>query len=409
MDLFFLLVLLFASGYFSASEVALFSLSHHKVKTFAQSSNQKQRKIAQLLESPTHLLVTVFMLNTLVNILIQNVASNFFQGTRGWIYKVGVPLVLTLVFGEIIPKYIAIRNNVSISQWVAPGIAFLQKLLAPLRKMTVTVTSPISRVLFFFLVKEPKITKEEVVHALETAREQSILSNEETEFVHGYLDFLEATVKEIMQPKEDILYFDIHSPITKLTYLFAEEKCTRVPVCNHHLDKILGVVSAPEYFVNKHSLKESKDVLSIVRKPLYVPEVTPAKLLLKRFYREKEVFAMVVDEYGSLSGLITLEDLAEVIIGNVTDLRDQKMSYTPAGKNEIIASGRMELNELNDLFDTEITSENAVTVGGWLTEQLDGLPQNGTRYETEELLFHIVAVSPRRIERVYIRKKKGLK
>lgn len=400
-----LILLILACAYCSASEVALFSLSHHKVKTFAQSSLPRQQKVAELLESPTHLLVTIFMLNTLAIILLQNVASNLFQNTSGWLYKVGVPLVVTLLFGEIIPKYVAIRNNIFIALQIAPSIDFLQKILAPIRKLIVSITSPVSRIMFFFLSKEPGITKDEIIHALDTAKEQHIISDDEAEFVFGYLDLLEASVKELMQPKEDILFFNIHSPLTKLVHLFTEQKCTRVPVCDYHLDKILGVITAPEYFVSKQNLKNSSDLLPLLRKPMYVPEVIPAKSLLKRFYREKETLALAVDEYGSLSGLITLEDIAEVVIGNVTDQRDQT-SYTLAGKNEIIASGRMELSELNDFFETDLSSENMVTIGGWLIEQLGGLPQTGTKYEKEGLLFHIISVSPRRIERIYIRKTK---
>ncbi len=404
--LFLLLIFLtFSAAYCSASEVALFSLSPHKVKAFSCSSDSREKTVGELLSSPRDLLVTVFMLNTVSNILLQNVASNIFQDTGGWALKVGFPLVLTLIFGEILPKYIALRNNVQLSLLFAPSVQFLQNILAPIRKWTIYLTTPISRAFFFYLRKEPKITKEEVSHALETAQKQSVLSHQEVDMVQGYLDLLDSDVKELMRPKEDILFYDIQTPLSKLAYLFSEEKLNRVPVCDKHIDNVIGVISAAQYFVFKDRIKENQGLLKLLDKPFFVPEQTSARVLLKKFYTGHQVMALVVDEYGLLTGLITLEDIAEVVIGNVDDSRDQKQLYTVAGKNELIVNGKMELSELNEIFDTELESENVVTIGGWLEEQLDGIPPNGTKLEKEGLLFHILTATPRKIERIYIRKK----
>lgn len=408
MELFLVLLLILftlISAFCSSSEVALFSLSPLKLKTFADSQDARQRTVANLLRSPRDLLVTVFMLNTVVNILLQNVASSIFRDTSGWTFKVGVPLVLTLIFGEILPKYIALRNNIKLSLLFAPAVDFLQRLFAPIRKWTIKLTTPITRIFFFFLRKEPGITKEEVSHALETAEKQDILSSQEVELVQGYLDLLDSDVKELMRPKEDILYYDVHAPLSKLSHLFAEEKLNRVPVCDNHIDNILGVVSAAEFFVYQNRLTTSDDLIKILQKPYFVPEQTTARALLNSFYRDNQVLALVVDEYGQLTGLITLEDIAEVVIGNVDDSRDQKLLYTVAGKKEIIANGRMELDELNEFFNVNLESDNVVTIGGWLEEQLDGIPPNGTKLEKDGLFFHILTVTPRKIERVYIRKK----
>ncbi|MFA6916762.1 MAG: hemolysin family protein [Parachlamydiales bacterium] len=400
-----LLLLTLASAYFSGSEVALFSLPELKVHTFSQSTDSRQRRVAELLNSPRDLLVTIFILNTLVNILIQNIASHIFRFTPGWTFKVGFPLVLTLLLGEIIPKYVSLHYNITIAQAVAPSINFLQNLLSPVRRWTIAITSPISRLLFFFLRKEPGITKEEVEHALKTAHQQKILTDQEIELVQGYVDLLDADISDIMRPKDEILYYDIHTPLSKLTHLFADEKCTRIPVCDKYLDNILGILSANAYFVGQTKFHEGKDIVKVLQKPIFIPEQTPARLLIKRFFRENEQFSLVVDEYGNLTGLITLEDLAEVVIGSVTDSRDQKALYSKAGKNEIIASGRLELDELNEIFDTDLESDNVVTVGGWLIEQLDGFPAPGTKYEKDGLLFQVIAVLPRKIERVLIQKK----
>lgn len=402
---FLLIVLTFCSGYFSASETALFSLSSMKIKAYKNDPNPRKRLIAQLVLQPKDLLVTVFMLNTLVNILLQNVASDMFGASAGWDLKIGVPLVLTLVLGEIIPKYIGLQRNVSLAYHVSPVINFLQNVLKPIRKLIVAITSPISRIMFFYLKKEDDISREELDHVLSASEKHGMLHYEEADLIRGYLDLQDSTVKEIMRPREDVLYYDINEPLSKLTYLFVDQQCSRLPVCDHDLDSVIGIITARQFFIHKPDMLSPNNLKNQLAKPYFVPETTPARTLLRRLNESREEIAMVVDEYGSISGLITWEDLIEVVIGNISDLRDQKSLYTRAGQNEIIASGKLELDEFNDIFDANLESQNnMVTIGGWLTEQLGDIPKNGTKYQTNHFLFHVLAADPNRIRRLYIRK-----
>ena len=172
-----LLFLTLGSAYFSASETTLlFSLSSTKIKAYQASRNPRKNLIARLILKPSDLLVTIFMLNTLVNILIQNTASSIFWQNAGWSLKIGVPFALMFVFGEIIPKYIGLQNNIKLSDTVAPSINFLQNLLRPIRKLIVKITIPISRFLFFYLKKEESISKEELKHVLRTSQEHGVLN-----------------------------------------------------------------------------------------------------------------------------------------------------------------------------------------------------------------------------------------
>lgn len=402
---FILLFLTFSSGFFSASETALFSLPSTKIKAYQTNPDPRKRLISKLVLKPRDLLVTVFMLNTFVNILLQNTVSHLSGPTAGLMLKVGVPFVIMLLFGEVIPKYIGLKNNVGLSHAVAPTINFLQNLLQPLRKIIINVTAPISHVLFFFLHKEKDISKEELKHVLKTSEEYGVLHPDEGELVWGYLNLQDATVKELMRPRADILYYDLEDPITKLTHLFVEQECSRVPVCENSLDKLLGIITAEQFFLHRHSLSTSQELIHFLDKPLYVPETTPAMTLLRRFDESKQEIAIVVDEYGSISGLITREDLVEVVVGEISDLRDTKDLYTRAGANEIITSGRLELSEFNELFDMNLESEsNMVTIGGWLVEQLGDIPKTGTKVELHNLLFQVLAADPNRIRRLYIRK-----
>ncbi len=277
-----LIVLTFCSGYFSASETALFSLSSMKIKAYEHDHNPKKRLIAQLVLQPKDLLVTVFMLNTLVNILLQNVASDMFGAAGGWDLKIGLPLVLTLVFGEIIPKYIGLQNNVSLAYKVSPTIYFLQNILKPVRKVLIAITSPISRVMFFYLRKEKQINKDELEHVLMASEKHGMLPPEEAELVRGYLELQDSLVKELMRPREDVLYYDINDPLTKLTYLFVDQQCSRIPVCNNDLDSVIGIITARQFFLHKPELNAPIDLHSILTKPFFIPETTQARALLRR-------------------------------------------------------------------------------------------------------------------------------
>ncbi len=398
-------ILLLLSAYFSGSEAALFSLPATRIKVYQNDIDPRKRLIASLLLHPRDLLVTVFMLNTLVNILLQNAAANIFGDLSSWLLKVGVPLLLTLIFGEILPKYLALQHNTSFSYIIAPSITFFTKILKPIRQLAVAITTPLSRAMFFFLKPEPPVSREEIQHLLKTSKEVGVFDADEGELILGYLHLQEALVKELMRPREDILFYDIQQPLTKLTYLFIDQKCTRLPVCDQGLDKVLGIIDAKQFLLHRDSFTHPKELLRFLEKPFYVPEYIPARVLLRRFDEQRQRIALVVDEYGSTSGLITREDLIEVVVGEIADLRDERKLYSPAGNNEIIASGKLEISEFNELFDTNLDSPGGmVTIGGWVTERLGEIPKNGSRYELEGFLFQVLASTPSRVRRLYIRK-----
>lgn len=399
-----LLILLLGSMYVSAAESAFFSLSSMRVKAYRSSSDPRKRLIADLVLKPRDLLVTVFMLNTMTNILLQNVASSMFGIDAHWILKVGFPLFVLLFFGEIFPKHYGLQNSINYSYRVAPSINALQNLMKPIRKWTIAVTYPISRILFFFLRKEKSISREELEHVLKSSEAHGILHPDEAELVWGYLDIQDMLVKELMRPRGDMFCYNIREPLSKLIYLFSEKKYSRIPVYDDVLDNLIGIISAKQFFLYGKELSKPEQLKEWLAKPLYVPENTPAKTLLKRFDSQNKTMAIVVDEYGSISGLITREDILEIVIGKSGVTQDAEQLYSQAGENEIIASGKLELSEFNDLFGTDLESpENMVTLGGWLIEQLGEIPKMGTTYKTNDFLFKILSAEPTRIRRIYVR------
>ncbi|GAB4236451.1 MAG: hemolysin family protein [Chlamydiales bacterium] len=398
--------LTFWSGFFSGSEIALFSLPSIKIKSYATHRDPRKNLIAQLVLRPRDLLVTIFMLNTLVNILLQNVASAMFGPSTSWIFRIGVPLFITLILGEIIPKYIALQQNVKLSYIVAPLINYFTRLLKPIRELTISITEPISRALFFYLKKDETISKEELQHALEESKKTGILSHDEAELIHGYLELQQSIVKEVMRPRDEAIYYKLSNPIEELTNAFVEKECSRIPICEESLDHVVGTIDAGTFFIKKNRIISPRDVLKYTEKPFFVPESTPARLLLTKMQTKGLKIALAVDEYGSVSGIITQEDLVEEVIGDIVDIHDVEPNYIRSEKGIIIAEGKLTLDEFYDIFNAELSSDaNVITLGGWLVEQMGDIPKSGASYETDDFYFQVLSAAPNKVKRVYIRKK----
>lgn len=403
----FLLIFLFCSGFLSASEVSLFSLSSMKIKAFKHDHDPRKQLVSRLLSSPRDLLVTILMLNTIVNILIQNVTSSIFGERSGWVFTILVPLALMLIFGEAVPKSIGMANNAAISYRVAPIVSVAQRIFLPIRILLTKITSLVSRLMFFFLKSEEEISHEELQHALKTSRRFGILNEDEAELVRGFLHLQDSQVKELMRPREEVLFYDLDDPLSKLVHLFVDQQCSRIPVCRENLDKFVGVITSLTFFTHRDQVKSSVDLLPLLSKGFFVPEGVSAEVLLRQMYLREESIALVVDEYGSISGIITLEDLVERVIGEIADARDEKSRYTMTGEDVMIASGKLELAEFERIFGVALPSENnMVSLGGWLTESMGDIPKAGAKYTVHGFLFHVLAADPKRVRRIYVRRLK---
>lgn len=405
--IFLLILLILVSAFLSGTETALFSVSPLSQKTYEESSTPRLQLIARLMMRPRSVLVTILILNVLSNILIQNTVSTIFDAYQSFALKIFVPLVLTLFLGELLPKTLALPNHAQIAYYVAPIIDRAARILRPIREPMTKATSFISRALFFFMKEEKEISSNELRHVLKTSEERGILMPVESELISGTLDLQHSHVKEHMRPREEILAFDIQEPLFDLIDLFIEKKITRVPIYEGDLENLKGVLTAREFFFHRAKIHKSIDLLSIVTKPYFIPETTRAWTTLVNLRERGVSLAIVVDEYGSISGLITQEDLVEAVIGEIVDARDAKSLFTRSSEDVVIASGKLELGEFNDLFDASLESqENIITLGGWLVEQLGDIPTTGTKYATDDFLFYVLAADPNRIRRVYVRKLK---
>ncbi len=402
-----LFLLILGSAFFSSSETALFSLSPMQVQKFKKSSDIRQKRAATLLKSPRDLLITLIMINVVLNILVQNIVSNIFGTLSGWLLNVGVPLCLTLTFGEFIPKSIGISNNIRIAPKVALPLRVIQHGVLPIRIAFIRLTSTISRLLFFFLKDEEEISTDEMQHALRASKKQGVLDEDEAELMRGYLQLQESNAKGFLRPREEVLFFEVSESIDRLIHLFVDQECTRIPVCEGDTDHIVGIISSGQFFLYRESIKTAEDLTPLLKKPFFIPESMSAQTLLEQMHEKRESIAIVVDEYGAFSGLISLEDLVEAVVGEIFDRRDEMSRFTRCGEDVVIASGKLELLELEALFDISIDSKhNMVTVGGFLTEKMGEIPKNGSKYIYKSLFFHVLSSDLKRVRRVYIRRQK---
>lgn len=400
-----LIILTFLSGFFSGSEIALFSLPSHTLQSYTAGSDKRKKLIAHLLTHPRDLLVTIFLLNTVVNILLQNVASSLFGTSAGWTLKVGVPLIITLILGEIVPKLLALQHSAKWSYVVAPIIDTLQHLGEPIRKSLSSLTTYLSRGMFFFLKEDPVISRDEIQHVIATSISKDILHKGEAELIDGFLDLRESQVKELMRPREDILFYNIQTPLENLEHLFVDQEVTRVPVSDDDINNLLGIITARDFFVYRDQLLTAEDLRTFLSPVHYIPESATGPAALKEMDRHNLELALVVDEYSSVSGLLSREDIVEEVIGDITDRRDDKQLFTRSSNNVIIASGKLELDVFSEIFTHDLHSPNGmVTIGGWLTEQIGDIPKAGQYYQTDQFLFHVLAAEPNRVKRLYIRK-----
>ncbi len=398
-----LIFLVLCSGFLSASETALFSLNSMQVSAFQKSKDNAKQLIARLLKNPRRLLVTILMLNVGVNILSQNVVSSLFGNFATFALTVGVPFALTLIFGEVFPKSLAYAKNLAIARCSAPVLRLCEKGFYYPCNAIIYIANAISRAFFFFLRRGDHLSLSEINHSLLASHSRGIVNEEETVLIQGYLNLENEKVHELMTPKEDIAFYDIHRPLEELLTLFSEKGYSRVPVCDLHLDKILGIVTAGSFFLHQERIHNSIDLLPFLRKPLFILESLPGHTLLRTLREKEESVAIVVDEYGVIVGLVTFEDLSDVIIGNA---KGEKALYTRVGKEVIIASGRLEIAQFEKIFGVSLQAVGVATIGGYLTEKMGDIPKNGQTWKDKHFLFHVLSAT-NRVRRLYIRRLKG--
>lgn len=409
--LFFLIFLLAIFTGFSAimsgTETSFFSLPAYTLNSYKKSSDFKKQTIAKLLNKPQELLVTILILNILCNILIQNTVSSLFGNISGWLLKVGIPLAITLVLGEIIPKSFAISNNTFIANKVALPLNFFYRLIAPIRLFLTRFTNVFSHYLFFFLKKPQLLSHEELKMVVTTSEKEGVLTDLEKQYIYGYLNLFNTLAKEKMRPRDEVVFFKLRDPLSYLVHLFKEKKLSKIPVCKNNLNDVVGIINFQCFFTHFAEISQKNDLIPFLTKPLFIPETTLSWDAFVLMEGKKESLALIVDEYGMICGLMTKEDLFESIIGEVHDLRAERKNYRIVDENVIIARGKMEIEEFEKHFQTSLhTKTNPTTMAGFVIDQLEEIPLSGTKFKAQNFLFYILSADEKKIDKIFIRRLK---
>jgi putative hemolysin len=400
-----LLVILGAAS--SMAETSYFSLSSGQIQEMnRQNQSPKAQTVAKIVCRPKELLVSLLFFNILVNVLIQNVASGAFSDGSNWLIQVGVPFITTFCFSELLPKIVALNHNVRVSQALAPAVHIALKILRPIIPILTKVANAISRTLFFYLKPKPPIDSKKLLQALESSSEHGeILNPVEKKLMEGLVELQRLKAQDVMWPRSDILFYDVQDPIENLVKLIAEEECGKIPVCQSGLDHVLGIVYGKDLLDIDFKNLSVELVKKHLRKPLFVPESMPAVGLVRILDDAYQSLALVVNEYGNVTGLLSREDLLETVVGEIIDLRDHKNYYTLAEDGSIIANGKWSIEEVSSILNLEFANPyNMQTLGGWLTALAGTIPDSGSRWVYQNYIFEVLAASPTHIRRILILK-----
>ena len=379
-----IILLTLCSTFFSATETAFSSANKIKLKNMAADDNKRAAQALRLAEDFDQLITAVLVGNTISNIVMTAVATVY--GITTWGAKIGptiatvIVTVLILVFGEISPKIIAREYAEEVALFLTPMVRTLIFVLTPL--------TFIFNGLKIFLKKafgkndEPEFSEDELLTIVEEAEAGGAIGEEQSELIANAIEFNDIEAIDILTPRVDIIAIETGTPVAEIKKVFKESGLSRLPVYEDDLDHIMGVLNHKDFFNN--NVRSMKDVEKLIKPVAYVAETLKAAVLLKKMQAKKTHIAIVVDEYGGTTGLVTLEDIIEEIVGDIYDEHDAVASrdVKKTGANTYAVAGGANLEDFFELFDEEIDID-ATTVNGWVMIELDKLPKAGDSFEYE--------------------------
>lgn len=358
----------------------------------AADDNKRAIMVLKLDEQFDKLITTILVGNNIANIALTAVATvfsiNLWGGRLGpTIATLGTTLIV-LTFGEISPKIIAREHSEKLALMVAPIINAIMIALTPI---TVVFKALKAALKFIFgRNDEPEFSEDELLTIVEEAEAGGAIGEEQSELISNAIEFHDVDAMDILTPRVDIVAIEKGQPVSEIKKIFVESGMSRLPVYEDDLDNIIGVINQKDFY-NKN-VKSQKQVEEIIKPVAYVAETLKAAVLLKKMQKKKTHIAIVVDEYGGTTGLVTLEDIIEEIVGDIYDEHDAVASrdVIPTGRGYYNVAGSANLEDFFDMFDEEIEAD-ATTVNGWVMIELDKLPVQGDTfdYESRHKLFHV--------------------
>ncbi len=408
-----MLILLFFSAMVSGSEIAFFSLNHHHIEEFRKKQRASDSNILALLERPNQLLATILIANNVINIAIIILSTIVFRAffemamhpVLAFIVHVAMVTFLILLFAEVMPKVYASRHPRQFSAVMATPLLVLRKIFQPLSSLLVKTTRIIDRRME---KKRPNLSMSELSHALEiTTYEAS--TEEDKKLLRGIVRFGNTYVREIMKSRLDVVAIEYNTPFKALINIIQEAGYSRIPVYRDSFDNVEGILYIKDLLPY---LEKGDDFQwqNLVRTAFFVPESKRIKDLLKEFQEKKIHLAIVVDEYGGTSGLVTLEDILEEIVGEINDEFDMEEAiYSKLDPNTFVFEGKTLLKDFCKITGVEDNVFNEVkgeadTLAGLILEIKQEIPYRGEKIKYGQFEFEIEGVDKRRIKRIKVKR-----
>lgn len=396
-----LIALLFLSGFFSSAETALFSISRTKARHLAKEGRQSYILINKMKNDPHRLLSTVLIGNNIVNVgaaalatsITIKIFSNYAVGLA-----TGIMTFFILVFGEVLPKSIATRNNILIAKITIYPIYWLSILFYPViifLNFIPKITGKIK--------KRPSVTEEELMTFVEVVEEEGEIKEEEKELIHNIFEFDDTGASEIMTPRADMFVIEADEALNLEDIV--KSGFTRIPVIEDDIDHVIGIINIKDLFLHNVTSEDRIDVRKIMTKPYFVPENKKLDKLLHQFKKRKHHMAIVVDEHGGVSGLITLEDALEEIVGEIRDETDKEEPHIEEYKNkEWIVLGKSDIDEVNETLGMNIPeSKDYDTFSGYVLNTIGRIPSEKERINIGKYLVTVEEMDGNRIKKYSIK------
>ncbi len=402
-----LIILLLLSSFFSSAETALTTVNKIRIRTLSEAGNKKADRVLRVTDDSAKMLSAILIGNNIVNLSASSIATTLaisFFGSFGAGIATGILTLLILIFGEVTPKTMATIKAESLSLKIAGIIGFLMFILTPV----IFIVNKLSLIVLFLFRVNPNdqsdaMTEEELRTIVDVSQETGIIEDEERDMIHKLFDFGDAEAKEVMVPRIDMTFVHIDSTFKELLEIYKENMFTRFPVYEDTTDNVIGIINMKDLL----GIGDPEDfsIRDYMREPSFTYEHKNTADLFIEMRKSSTAMTIVLDEYGSTAGLITLEDLLEEIVGEIRDEydSDEVDDITKINDREFIVLGSANLEDVSNELGLHILSDDYDTIGGYCLEQLDHLPENDEEIVTDDnILIKIKNVDKNRIESVLI-------
>ena len=407
-QLIILIILLMLSAFFSSNETALMSVSKLKLRTLADSGNKRAAMVLDVTENHTSKMLSAILIgNNIVNLSASALATSLAYAFGGYMVSIATAVltVAILVFGEITPKNYATINAEKLALRYIGVIRFFMAVMTPV----IFIINLFSRGIMFLMRVDPDasgkgITEDELRTIVDVSHEDGIIESDEKEMIYNVFDLGDANAKDIMVPRVHVTFADVDSTYEELIEIFRKDKFTRLPVYEETQDNIVGIINMKDLLL--YDKNQPFHIRDIMRKPHFTYEYKSISELLVEMRDSTFNIAIVLDEYGEMAGLITLEDILEEIVGEIHDEYDETEDelIRRISDREYIIEGSMSLDDVNDRLHTELASEDYDSLGGLIIEYLDDrLPEKGDEVITDDGIRLVVeSLDKNRVESVHV-------